>query len=41
MCQKVANPEIVIRSERPDKDPPVAVRENEMALPLRIVGAER
>jgi hypothetical protein len=41
MCQKVANPGIVIRSERPDKDPPVTFPENEMALPLRIVGAKR
>jgi hypothetical protein len=41
MRQKVAIPWTVIRPERPDKDPPATVAKNEMALPLRIVGAKR
>src|SRR6202035_390074 len=35
MGQKVANPELVIRTDRPDKYPP-AVPENKMPLPFWI-----
>jgi hypothetical protein len=35
MCQKVANQELVIRSDRPDKYPP-AIPENKVPLPLQM-----
>jgi hypothetical protein len=40
MRQKVANQEIVIRPDRPDKYPPV-IPENEMPVPLLIVESKR
>jgi hypothetical protein len=40
MRQKLANQEIVIRPERPDKYPP-AIPQHEMPLPLPIVRSKR
>jgi hypothetical protein len=38
MNEKIANPQIVIRPERPDEYPP-AIPENDVPLPLRWIRA--
>ena len=38
MYEKIANPQIVIRPERPDEYPP-AIPENDVPLPLRRIRA--